>query len=449
MAAEAGAWECPAADGPLVQVAPETYLEFEGIAQNLQDGVTGLNGAETSVVSPDGRQVYIASILDNAVTVFQRDVEGRLTFAATFRDGVGGMTGLRNAHSLAISGDGNFLYVSARRDNALTVLARDSATGLLTHVQTVRDNVGGVDGLRYPGVVTLSPDSRHVYITGRYDNSVSLFDRDATTGQVAYVTRWMDGVGGIDGVGYPRGVAVSADGQNVYVSTITGDGLSVFARDTTSGLLTYLEAKKNGVGGVKGLSGSVAEVKVSPDGNSVFTAGTNNHTLGVFRRDIATGRLTFQQAFTQGSAGVDGIKGAISVSVSPDGRMLAVAGYTSAAVAEFARDPSTGEITYVRALKNGANGVSGLTGVHGVTHSPDGLNVYASSFDNDAVVTFDVESSASLRGEAESTVRTGTRAGVLEDAALLAWLRDAVTTPSVETPSDSLGVAVRKPRGWR
>ena len=57
-----------------------------------------------------------------------------------------------------------------------------------------------------------------------------------------------------------------------------------------------MEAQFDGVGGVDGLSGAQS-VAVSPDGGHVYVAGSYGTTrLAVFARDVATGALTFVEA---------------------------------------------------------------------------------------------------------------------------------------------------------
>ena len=52
-------------------------------------------------------------------------------------------------------------------------------------------------------------------------------------------------------------------------------------------------------------------------------------------RDVATGRLTFVQVLKDGVGGVDGLYGADSVTVSPDGSQVYATGYYDDALAVF------------------------------------------------------------------------------------------------------------------
>lgn len=176
-------------------------------------GVDGLYGATGMVVSPDGAYVYATGMYDDSVAVFSRNTTtGALTFVEVKKDGVSGVDGLNEAYEIAISPDGASIYVVGQVDNAVAVFRRDATTGTLTYVEYKKDGVGGVDGLLYPADVIVSPDGAHVYVAGSNDHAVSVFRRDPTTGALTYVERKKDGVDGVDGLLYCRGLTISPDG---------------------------------------------------------------------------------------------------------------------------------------------------------------------------------------------------------------------------------------------
>ena len=54
----------------------------------------------------------------------------------------------------------------------------------------------------------------------------------------------------------------------------------------------------------------------------------------------------------------------------------------------FSRNSSTGTLTYVEMQKDGLNGVDGLNGAYSVAVSPDGKHVSATGQIDDAVAVF-------------------------------------------------------------
>ena len=64
----------------------------------------------------------------------------------------------------------------------------------------LRDGVDGVDGLDGSWCVTLSSDGNHAYVTGSYDEAVSWYERNASTGALTFGGLLRDGVDGVNGL---------------------------------------------------------------------------------------------------------------------------------------------------------------------------------------------------------------------------------------------------------
>src|SRR5262245_847753 len=164
--------------------------------------------------------------------------------------------------------------------------------------------------------------------------------------------------GGLDGAGW---VEISNDGKNVYVASFNSSTVTTFSRNPNTGVLTQLPGTQGCVGdtgdGVtcahgNGLSGAVS-LALSPDGNQLYVVSRSN-SLAIFSRDASTGVLT-QPAGTAGCFADPGdgitcsqahaLGGPRSVTVSPDGRTIYVAARDGSAIAVFSRDLTTGALT--------------------------------------------------------------------------------------------------------
>ena len=260
-----------------------------------------LDGADVVVVSPDGKNVYVGAFFGNAVAVFMRDestgaltqpadASGCITDAAT--DGCATGLKLRAPEGMAISSDGKNVYVAAAVSNALNAFSRDPSTGALTQM-------GDTAGRELLGAnaVAISPDDDNVYVTSLFSNSVTSFDR-ASSGSLTQLSGTKacvkDGrsVGCSLGHGLsaPEGLTVAPGGTRVYVAAFNSGAVDTFTRDVDSGALVQKPvgagcvAKQGTAGCLRGRSlHGVGSVATSPDGKYVYASAFESDAVGVFK----------------------------------------------------------------------------------------------------------------------------------------------------------------------
>jgi hypothetical protein len=323
-------------------------------------------------VSPDGAHVYF-TVTDGVSAYARNGSTGALSFVETEIDGLGPT--LTERSNVAISPDGAHVYHTGANLNSVSVLARDSGTGALSFVESETDGVGGVTGLNDPEAIAVSPDGAHVYVSAESaaGETVVTFARDAVTGELTFVSA----------IGEPsffgiESIAISPDGANVYVPAFTSinslDLLAIFSRNPSTGELTLLDSPLVPFGG---------HAAISPDGTRLYHGGRD--VLEVYRRDPADGSLELLEEERFGLRGVDGI---FSISppirVSADGEMVYSGNVVGsnhpldvAAIAAFAQN-EVDELTFVEAEKPGFGSVpaDGFVFFASFALSPDGAHVY-------------------------------------------------------------------------
>lgn len=382
-----------------------TFIEAESLAQiDPPLAIENLFGVTGIAVSPDGAHVYAVGQFDDTIAGFTRDsLDGALTFLFSLSDGeVQGpdtVDGLDGAESVAVSPDGAHVYVASFTDSAVAMFARDDnpaspTYGTLDFVTVYKDSsLGGtVANLLGASSITLSADGGHLYVAATTDDAVAIFARDtvpasATYGELTTVAGPVDSIGGVDGLDGAQWVRVTPDGAHVYVASGVDKAIAVFARNASTGALTWVEAVKDGVDGANGLDGA-SSVDVSIDGTSVYATGPNEDAVAVFSRDDATGALTFVEMEVDGTNGVDGLDGATGVVSSFDGRYVYVNGYLDDSVAVFARDTTTGELSYMERQRNNFGTVTGLARPVEIAVSGDDQHLYVAGNNEDAIVVF-------------------------------------------------------------
>ena len=310
-----------------------------------------------------------------------------LDFVEVQTEGVAGVDGLAGVLSVVVSSDGQNVYAAGPSDDAVAVFHRDAATGALTLMEIQKDGVDGVDGLAYASALALSPDGAHLYVTGSRDDAVAVFRRDAATGTLSFVEAQKNGVAGVEGLTFARAVALSPDGVHVYVAGQADSSVAVFRRNAMTGWLSFVEVQRQGVGGVDGIAGPLA-LTLSPDGAQLYVASGDQSAVTIFTRNATTGGLTLAGVEKEGAIDL-GLSGIHSVAVSPDGAYVYATGQADDAVAIFRRNKRTGALTFTDIVAEGIDGVDGLYGALWVTLSPDGAQTYVASTHDNALAVFE------------------------------------------------------------
>lgn len=408
-----------------------------------------IDNANSVALSPDGEFAYVTGGVSDSIAVFDRaPATGALTQlpgtdGCISETGTGGVCAdgraLDGATTVKVSPDGKTVYVSSLISDAIAIFDRNPTTGVLTQLADPNGCIsetgtGGVcvDGKRLDGarMVALSPDGEYLYATAIVSNAVTIFDRDPATGSLVQladpngcVADVGDGVTCVDGKALNQTVGVTVTptpgGLTVYVTSAgTTDGVAVFDRSSATGRLTQLSGvdgciTETGSGGAcvdgKGLDTPIVPA-VDPSGESLYVAGQASNAVAVLDRDTATGKVTqlAGQAGCVSDTGTGGdcadgtaLAGVLGLVVSNDGRTVygAASGTVvgTGAVAIFDRDATTGALAQQAGTagcisESGDGGACvlgrGLDGAFSVAVSPDDRDVYATAIGSDAVDTF-------------------------------------------------------------
>ena len=329
-------------------------------------------------VSPDGKSLYVSSETEATIAVFDVLEGGSLVqkpgtagCIAAATAGCTMSTGIAEPTGVVVSPDGRSVYVSDSNLNGVLNFDRLADGSLVAKAGSLacvsEDGSGGActDGRALSGAsdVIVSPGSDDVYVAAPEADAVAVLDR-ATSGKIVQPAG-TEGCVMVDGAssnctdaraldGALR-LAVSPDGENVYLSALISDAISVFDRDQGDGSLSQKSGtagciSKDGVGGECAIGRAIGftfDLALTSDGRSLYAASrtsTADGAIAVLERSIDTGVLSQ-------SSGDDGC-------VSPN----------------RSEDCSSG-----RALDTPA----------GIAASSDGTSVYAVSFSDSAVAIFD------------------------------------------------------------
>jgi len=359
-------------------------LTFIEAKINNSGGITGLQAASALALEPQAAQLYATGFNDDSIVVFNRSSNGVLSFSQSLKNGSAGITGLDGPNAVLVSADGKQVYVAGLQAGAIVTFNRNASTGQLSFSEAVSNGVRNAAGLAWVNHLSLSPDDKHLYATSG-SGGLSVFSRDSSNGLLSFVELQQNGTASVTNLTGASAVLVSSGGLFVYVAASGSDSVVAFRRDTGSGRLTFAGSYQNGSSGITGLGGAYG-LRLSPDGLRLFVAANGDNALTVFNRNSSDGSLSFSGSYQDGVAGVDGLLGVRTLRLSPDGSRLYAAGNSESALATFAVSGST--LTFLAVAKNGVAGVTGIGGISDIVISPDNGQLYTTGLLSHAVAHF-------------------------------------------------------------
>ena len=388
----------------------------------------------------------------------------------------GGGSGMDGAESLVLSQDGKSLYYSASGDDAIVHFRRNPRTGKLRYRGCITGDTdagptgtgacrqipsatafGGLSGLDDPRQAVVSPDGRSLYVVSAADDSLARFSRNRRTGRLTYkgcITGDTDvgptgsgacralpeaaGNGTDSGLNHAKALILSGNGKSLYVAAVDDEAVTRFKRRRTGtlkfqGCLTgNTDLGPGGSGACKvlpgatsggGLSGfnDVRQFAMSGDGKSLYTVAADDDAVARFTRNRRTGRLAYRGCITgdtqvdacrevaDATPGADdsGFENLRSLSLSRDGRSLYATARHDDALLHFKRNVRTGKLRYTscltaeeqtgpagtgacRAVPQVATGGAdtGMDLIETVEVSRDGRSVYAIGLQDDSAIRF-------------------------------------------------------------
>jgi hypothetical protein len=296
-------------------------------------------------------------------------------------------------------GDPSQLYATADLAGA-TIFTRDPSTGALSYSGCVPTDIASAcpgSGAHAPvgaiSVLAFSPDGLYAYASDSY--SVNWFSRDPSSGALTFGGCIADTAGHAlfpessdcsgnlqSGIGLPQDLTITPDGQQLYLASPQTNSIASIDIDPSTGALSAGECASAGpsVTGTPGYPpyacpltvaqlAQVYGVTVSPEGSTLYATGLADGSIVPFARNISTGALTFAGCLAPRGSAAPGCApdpagvGGGRAYLTPDGRDVYITGtvYKATEILQiYARSPATGFLGYLDCLKDAANTPAGI-----------------------------------------------------------------------------------------
>jgi hypothetical protein len=420
---------------------------------------SGLDHIQSLVASPDGRSLYAVSSREDSVAVFRAKPLGlqqcfsgdaglrrhgrqpcKLLPHAGAPDDV---TGFNGVWFVTTSPDGGSVYTLSADDHSIGIFARNRRTGNLSYKGCITGGTGANSagqhrvctpipsatrtfdgagsGLGGPGSLTVSPDSRFVYVAATTDAAIATFARapdgslsfrGCITGGSAFASGPAPGCTVLgsqienphwSGLRDVSRIVLSPDGRSLYASSPKTASVTEFQRDPSTGTLTYQGCITGEFGRGTGPNDPcvpiptsidagfdsgmwlINQLAISRDGRSLYGLAVGDDAIDSFSRDPTTGALAYTGCISGDSLlaeppetypctrlhaaqpqGVgSGLAEPAGLAISPNGHSVFVAARRDSAIARLSRDPAGGALAFSGCLTASHAAAGPCTLAHG------------------------------------------------------------------------------------
>ena len=157
--------------------------------------------------------------------------------------------------------------------DAAAAIALDNQSlsdGQVAYILASRPSLEVEPQLQSLTAIAVSPDSQHVYGLNADQNALVVVNADTGSQRQLLV----DGFDGVDGLEAATAIAVSPDGVSVYVTSVTESAIAFFDRDASTGNLSFVST----ISTLTENETVFANLTLSADGTQLFTAGGGGHS---------------------------------------------------------------------------------------------------------------------------------------------------------------------------
>lgn len=307
--------------------------------------------------SPDGRNVYAGGI--HTIVVFEHQADGTLKSQQVLNNDHLGVRDVHNIIDLAVSPDGRHLYAVSSSNQSLLVFSRDTSTGNIQPLLTISDEVfAGQYGLLPGGEpfhdLMISPNSKYLYwLYNTYDNRgvLAVFERDSNSGQVTKIQALKNGDLELGPYNVPRWMAISPDGKHLYGGGENNTKILIFACEMETGTIVHVAFYDPAPPSPAG-NWDRGGISISPDGLNLYATNVFAHKVMILARNFFDGGLELLQTI--------GANSPRNLVISPDGDQFYFVHYDQARYfALYMKDAQTGQPIsindYVLKIENGVD----------------------------------------------------------------------------------------------
>jgi 6-phosphogluconolactonase len=258
-----------------------------GKLTTLNKQPSGGGGPCYVVVDNAGRNVLLANYGGGSVAAFPIGKDGKLGQSTAFIQHTGSSVNSQrqkgpHAHSINLDAANHFAVAADLGLDKLLVYRFTPEKGTLAPNDPPSVSVKPGAGPRH---FAFHPKGRHAYVINELQSTVSAFQYDANQGVLTELQTLSTLPPDFKGDNSTAEVRVHPSGKFLYGSNRGHDSIVVYAIDSQTGKLRYIENQSTG-------GRTPRNFGIDPSGSYLLAANQQSDSVVVFRIDPATGRLS-------------------------------------------------------------------------------------------------------------------------------------------------------------
>jgi YVTN family beta-propeller protein len=328
--------------------------------------VLGLSLLALRPVTARGQNAYVANNYDHTISVINTATD---KVTATIPAG-------QQPWGMALTPDGQKLFVTNHRTGRIGVSSEvtviDTATNAIIATIPLTNTSGGANG------VAIAPDGGTVYVasgTNADSDGNTVTSIDASTNEITATTRIPPDPG--SGHSYPYALALSPDGEKLYVTHRYGDGITVL--DTAGMRVEDTIILRAG----RQYASAPGTIAVAPDGSRIYVGSSYGRSLSVI--DAATRAFSFPDTIPLSIP-------LAALAMTPDGSRLLIA--TEKLDLGYAFDTKTETLINSGGISPNAKTLYLGSAPGAIAVTSDGRKAYVTNQGSNSVTVIDVAKNA-------------------------------------------------------
>ncbi len=382
--------------------AASTAWSFSTQFGTYGSGDSNLWSPSAVAVSPDAKSVWVADTSNSRVVIWARPdaTSTAWSYSAQFGTQGFGDSDFFLPKGVHVSANTLTAWVADTFNNRISIWTRpDISSTAWTYSAQFGSWGSGDSEFNWPYGITLSGDELTAWVADAFNDRIAIWTRPAAASTAwSYSAQFGSQGSGDSNFDWPSGIAVSANMLTAWVADSSNNRIAIWTRPNTSSTAWSYSAQYGTFGSGDSQLGFPAGVAVSADGLTTWVADSFNSRIVIWTRPNAgSTSWSYDARFGSSGAGAGTFLAPVGLFASGDRKTTWVADHDNNRISIWTRSgPSAQE--WNPSVQFGSLGVgpANLVSPAGVSLSADGLTAWVADSGNSRITVWTRPTASSM-----------------------------------------------------